>query len=504
MKKKTVLTQAVVIVAIIMVVNLILNQIYFRIDFTADKKYTLSQATKDLLKNIDDAVTITAYWSKNLPPQLQGHKQDFVDMLIEYENRSGGNVVYVVENPNESEEKMREVQQKGIQPVPVEITEKDQMQQMLAFMGAIMQQGEKTETISFIPPRSNVEFLLTQALKKLTVEDKPQVAVLQGHGEPGLDQMPQLAEALSTLYEVVDYTITDTSDIPGYFNSIAIFSPTDTFPESHLAKLDAYLRQGGGILLGYNGLQPDLSMGYLNTAPDIGLKNWLKGKGVELEDQFVIDVNCASVGVMQQIGPMQVQRRIRMPLIPIINNFADHPASSGLEALLLQFASPIHPGNKDSLFVATALGYTSDQSGSLIPPTGFDFQREWQENDFRQSNIPVALALEGVGEWSAARMVAVSNGNFAVNGPEGQAQSLSPDNINFASNAIDWLSDDTGLIELRTKGATARLLKPVTEDKRLLMKWGNVLAPILIILTIGVIRRQRNQRKKQRWLQGEY
>src|SRR5690606_22066181 len=148
----------------------------------------------------------------------------------------------------------------------------------------------------------------------------------------------------------------------------------------------------------------------------------------KLEDQYIIDVNCASVGVTQQFGPMQVQRRIRMPLIPIINNFADHPASSGLEALVLQFASPLHPAAKDSLFEASVLGYTSSQSGSLVPPTLFDFQREWQENDFRQSNIPVALALEGVGEWSGARIVAVSNGNFVVNGPEGQAQSLSPDN----------------------------------------------------------------------------
>lgn len=504
MKKQAVIIQALVVTAIIIVINLILNQVYFRIDFTADKKYTLSDATKDLLKSMDDAVTITAYWSKNLPPQLQGHKQDFLDMLIEYENRSGGNVVYVVENPNESEQKMAEVQQKGIQPVPVEITEKDQMKQMLAFMGAVLQQGDKTEVISFIPPRANVEFLLTQALKKLTVADKPQVAILQGHGEPGLNQMPQLIEALSALYDVVDYTITDSTGIPGYLNSVVIFNPTDTIPETHFNKLDQYLKQGGSVLVGYNALQPDFSMGYLNTAPDIGMKKWLLEKGVEMEDQYVIDVNCASVGVMQQIGPMQVQRRVRMPLIPIINNFADHPASAGLEALMLQFAAPVHPVEKDSLFTVTALGYTSKQSGALTPPQMFDLEKEWTESDFRQSNIPVAVALQGRNEWSSARMVVVSNGDFAVNGEGQQAQQLSPDNINFASNAIDWLSDDTGLIELRTKGATARLLEPVEEDERMLIKWGNVFAPVLIILMIGMIRRQRRTRKKQKWMQGEY
>lgn len=504
MKKQKAISQALIVAAIIIVMNMILNQVYFRIDFTADNKYTLSDATKNLLKNMDEVVTITAYWSENMPPQLQNHRRDFLDMLIEYENRSGGDIVYKVENPNENEQKMAEVQQKGIQPVPVEVTEKDQMKQMLAFMGAILQQGDKTEVISFISPNSNVEFTLTQALKKLIVEDKPDIAIIQGHGEPGLEQMPQLEQSLSALYDVKTYTITDTAEIPASFKSVAIFNPTDTIPQSHFEKLDNYMKSGGGILVGYNQLNPDFNSGFLNAAADIGMRKWLAEKGVQLENQYVIDVNCAAVGLLQQMGPIQVQRRVQMPLIPIIKNFSEHPAAAGLEAVVMQFVSPIEVGEEDSVFSYAVLGSTSERSGTMQVSEMFDLQHDWQENDFRQSNIPVAVALQGKGEWADARMVIVANGGFAVNGAGQEAQQLSPDNINFASNSIDWLADDTGLIELRTKSITARFLDPVEDDTRLIIKWTNVLAPVILVLVIGFIRRQQYLRKKQKWLQGEY
>ena len=104
MKKKNIILQLVIVLAIILVANLISNGLYFRLDFTEDDRYTFSQATKDVLDELDGVITIKAYFSEDLPAQLLKSKQDFEDQLVEYENRSGGNIVFEFISPNESEE----------------------------------------------------------------------------------------------------------------------------------------------------------------------------------------------------------------------------------------------------------------------------------------------------------------------------------------------------------------------------------------------------------------
>ncbi len=503
MKKSKVISQLLIFVGILVVVNLISEKLFFRLDFTADKEYTLSQATKKIIKNIDNVVTVTAYFTKDLPPQLQKNKKDFEDLLIEYENRSGGNIVYDFVNPNKDQQSEQEAQQKGISPVMVNVTQKDQVQQLRAYMGAVLQMGEKTEVIPMIQPGSSMEYALTTAIKKLSVTDKPKVAFLQGQGEPPMNASPQLAQQLSVLYSPEHYTITDTSNIPITYKAIAIIDPKDTFPQRYLAKLDAYLNQGGSIFLAYSNLQSNLNSQYLQANPDIGLKKWLAAKGITINDQYVIDASCGSVSVRQ--GNIPIPFQIQFPYFPIISEFADHPAVKGLESVFLPFVSPITYSPVDSAEKIQPLAFSSDKSGLVSAPTYIDINKRWQESDFNSPKQVVAVAVTGpIAGSGNAKMVIITNGTFAVNGQGQQQQQLNEDNVNLVSNAIDWLSDDTGLIDLRTKGVTSRPLKQIDDTKRNLYKWGNVVFPILLILFIAFIRRQRYLKKRQRWIQGNY
>jgi gliding-associated putative ABC transporter substrate-binding component GldG len=504
MKKRNVISQLLIITAILLVVNLISNQLFFRLDFTADKQYTLSKATKDILKELNDVITITAYYSEDLPPQLIKSRKDFVDLLVEYENRSDGNVVYEFVNPNKNEQTEMEAQQAGISPIMVNVRERDQMKQMRAYMGAILQMGEKKEVIPVIQPGTGMEYALTTAIKKLSVTDKPKIAILQGDGEPSLNASAQLMEQLRVLYDPETYTITDTADIPSYYKTVAIIDPKDTIPESHFRKLDQYLSKGGGIYLAFSNLQGNLQQAFLQKAPDIGIKSWLQKKGITVNDYYVIDANCGAVTVRQQQGPFMINSQIQFPYFPIITNFGDHPAGQGLESVFFPFVSSITFSPPDSSVQITPIAFTSENSGVVQPPAYVDINKDWTENDFHDGEQVVAVALEGhLGGGSAdAKMVVIPNGQFAVNGEGQQQQSLNEDNINLASNAIDWISDDTGLINLRTKGVTNRPLKQLEDSTKTLYKYGNVIVPILFVLFLGFIRKQRYNAKKQRWIQG--
>ncbi len=502
MKKQTIVIQLVVILAIIVVANLLSNQLYFRLDFTEDKRYTLSNATENILEELDDVITVSAFFSEDLPPQLLNNRKDFEDMLIEYEKRSGGNVVYEFINPNKDQAKEQEVQQKGIGPVMINVTENDRVEQMRAYMGATLQMGDRIEIIPLVQPGAAMEYELTTSIKKLAVIDKPKIGLIQGHGEATLESIPQLRQQLNVLYDFEPITITDTTSIPGYYRALVLVAPSDTIPASHFNKLDSYLSGGGKIFIAYSTVQGDLQQGLLSNTNDIGMINWLSNKGIRLGTDFVIDTQCATVTVSQQQGFFRINSQKEFPYFPRVTTFEDHPLTRGLDEMTLTFVSSVVPTYQDSTVRSTILAFTSPNSGTVRPPSRLDIQRKWRESDFNGGVQSLAAALEGVN--GLGKIVAVGNGDFFINGEGQRARQVSPDHVNFASNAIDWLADDTGLIDLRTKGITSRPLDTIEDGTKNLLKYGNVFAPILLLLLYAFGRRLQNQKKRQRWMQGNF
>ena len=146
----------------------------------------------------------------------------------------------------------------------------------------------------------------------------------------------------------------------------------------------------------------------------------------------------------------------------------------------------------------TAIAYTSDRTGLQKAPLYFNVQKQWTQSDFPMKNLVIAGALEGklVGE-TRSKIVVVANGNFPISGERGQK--IQPDNVNLLVNSIDWLSDDTGLIGLRTKGVTSRPINQMEDSTKSFLKWINFLLPIILVVGYGFVRFQikRNERIKR-------
>ncbi|KPK86516.1 MAG: hypothetical protein AMS27_04860 [Bacteroides sp. SM23_62_1] len=483
------------VVAIIIIINLLADQYYFRLDFTEDKQYTLSNASKDILKNLQNPITIKAYFSKDLPAQLVKTRRDFQEMLVEYGKLSGNTVVFEFINPSEDDQTENEAMQAGIQPLIINVREKDQMKQQKAYMGAVLNMENTSEIIPVIEPGAAMEYALSTAIKKLSVVDKPSVGLLQGHGEPPISEMIQVSIELSVLYNFEPLYLTDSTTIPLRFHTIAIIRPLDSIPDYQLNQLDEFLDRGGRLFIAMDRVSGDLQNAFGMTI-NTGLESWLMNKGIYVNDNFVIDANSVNVTMQQQIGNAIHISSILMPYIPIINNFADHPITKGLEAVVMQFVSSLD-FTGDSGLAYTPLVLTSERSATQPAPQYFNYQRRWTEFDFPLQNLVVGAAIEGnFGGNGYSKMVVLADGDFAINGPRGQQQQLQEDNVSLMVNSIDWLSDDTGLIALRTKGVSSRPIKDMEDSRRTFLKWLNFLLPILLILIYGFVRFQyrRNQR----------
>lgn len=495
MKAQRISITIFLVFALAVVINLLASEYFFRLDFTHEKQYTLSKATTDILTGLDEPVTVKAYFSENLPPNFSGTRKDFKELLIEYGSRSDGNVVYDFIDPNSDEKKELEALQNGIQPVLIDVREKDQIKQQKAYMGAVLTKGKEKEIIPFVQPGGAMEYALSTSIKKIAVTNKPSIGFTQGHGEPSLSAINQAYTALSVLYEIEEVSLNDSTPIPSNLKAIAILAPSDSFSTVQLAYIDQYLSSGGRLLIGLNRVKGDFSNA-MGSEVSTGLENWLRSKGLVVQPDFVVDVNCGAVTVQQQQGIYTFANQVQFPYLPIINQFADHPAVKGLEQVILQFASSIiYVG--DSSLRYTPLLFSSEKSGVLQAPLFFDVNKQWKEEDFPRSRIGLGGVLEGkFGREIPSKLLVIGDGDFAVNGERGRGQQLNPDNVSLLVNGIDWLADDTGLIELRTKGVTSRPLDTLEDGTKTLLKYLNFLAPVLLVVIYGIARAQ--YRRKQR------
>ncbi len=497
MTQRTFVISIALVAGIVVLLNVLADEYFLRLDFTADKRYTLSKATRTILTDLNDPVTVTAYFSEDLPPNIERTRREFRELLTEYARASDDFVVYEFIDPASSDETEQAAMQSGVSPVLIDVRERDQMTQKRAFLGAVVQLGEREEVIPFLQPGAAMEYALSMAIKTLSVETQPPIAWIQGHGEPSPAEMPQAQQALSVLYSVEPLTFTDTTlaSIPDRFRTALLIAPTDSIPPAHLMALEGFLGRGGRLLVAVDRVEGDFRSA-MGRAVSTGLESWLADKGIEIEDSFVIDVNCGAVAVQQQTGNFRFTSNVSFPYLPIISSFAAHPIVEGIEAVLMEFASPIDFSG-DTTVTFTPFAWTSNRSGLHPTPVFFDVSRQWEETDFPEGNLVVGATLEGPLAGSAeSRMVVFSDGRFAVGGAGPQAGAVQPDNVSLLVNAVDWLEDDTGLVGLRTMGITARPLDPVSDGAKALLKYGNFLLPILFAMLYGGWRAHRRRRQR--------
>jgi gliding-associated putative ABC transporter substrate-binding component GldG len=497
MKQDKKLSMALVI-GIVVIVFLLSRQYFFRLDLTEDKEFTMSKATKNILHNLDDQVNVKAYFSENLPADFERVKTDFQNLLIEYNNISKGKVDYHFINPGKDQASEQEATQNGIQPLLINVREKDEASQKKAFMGAIVEYGDQKEVIPFINRESPMEYDLTTAIKKISVKDKPSLGFLQGNGEPALNQMPQVTKELSVIYSVESIDLAKEETIADRIKAIVIVNPADSIPDEQFKKLDDYLAKGGKIIAAVNAVSGDFS-----TASGSEVKNnifkWLASHGVTVDPTFVVDASCGKVTLQQRIGNFSIPTQINFPYLPLIKTFSKHPVTTGIEAVLFQFASPIHFKSADGALF-TALLTSSTKAGTLNVPLYFDVQKQWTQADFPLSNIPLGGVVEGLMQNPDSRLVVYSDGDFIIS----QEGNLNPDNVNLMLNTVEWLVDKSGLAELRDKGIVYRPIKDLEEGKRAFTKYFNFLFPLALVGAVGIWRSQRNRRKRHQRMEEKY
>ena len=501
--KKTI--PVLLIIGIVVLLNVMVQPFVLRLDFSEGKQYTLTEATRGILGNLKEPVTVTAYFSGKLPPDIGKVKKDFQDLLVEYAARSGGQLEYSFIDPQTDQQKQEAVNY-GIQPLTINVREKDQVRQQQAYLGAVVKRGNLTEVIPFIEPGSSPEYPLTTAIKRLSLTSKPSIAFLYGHDEFSVNELREVVQSLSSLYDIQVLDMNQQTAIADSVKVAVMWGPKSVVPFEHLNMLDAYLNRGGHLVVGLNRVTVDMQQAVVQSV-ETGLESWLLNKGVRVDSSVVVDVQCGSVNVPQNLGFMQVSAQVKFPYLPLVSEFADHPVTKGISQVLLPYASPvIFTGKADGSTAFQPLMYSSERSGVFPLPHQIQIaEKTWKESDFPLSAVKLGGILSRTGtDGNQHHLVVFGDADFPTTGEGGQ--SVGKENVSLLVNAIDWLGDDTGLLTLRSKALGFRPIKASylldeANQQRQLIKWGNVLLPVVLVGLIGLLMHRRNQRiRKQRML----
>lgn len=490
----------VLLIAALLLLNLIAQRFKFRMDLTADKRYSLSPVTIKLLKELPEAVTVSAYFTEKMPPDLAIARQDFKDLLVEYAARSNGNLVFEFIDPNSADSLMLKAQQEGIQPLLATTREKDKQENLQVYMGCTVRMGDRKATIPAIQQGSALEWTVSSAIKEVSILEKPVVGLVQGHGEASLQELNQLVQSLSVMYSVQPTAIYDSVPIHERFQALVFVGPTDSIPPMQLDRLHEFLARGKGAVFAYDPVRSDLGSTPVAEVRATNLEPWLERHGLQVAPFIIVDQRCNQVQVMQQMGNFTMPVPIAFHYFPVLNGFADHPVTQGLDVVVFQFCSPIRSAVRDSTLRFTPVLFTSEKSGTVPSPQVIDLRKQWTEADFPLGPQAVGAEIAGsFGGGSEGHLILFTNGRFSVSGTQERPAQLPPGNINLMVNAVDRATGQNDLLGLRGKELNYRPLDDLSDGTRSGLKWMNLLLPVLLAVVYGIGRRawrraQRTQR----------
>jgi gliding-associated putative ABC transporter substrate-binding component GldG len=512
-KKTQTLLRVMLVLGILVLVNFISVRIFGRLDLTKAGVYTLSDASKNLVRNLDDRVTVKAYFTEDLPAPYNNNRRAVLDVLNDYKAYSKGNLHYEFVNP-EGEKNEREAQQAGIPPVEVQIVKEDKFEVKRAFLGLVMMYEDKKEVLPVIQNLGSLEYDISAAIKRLTSRTKKRIGYTTGHQETALTSMQRASQEINAQYETVPVDLSsNTAEIPQDLAALLIIAPQMKFSDTAKYQIDQYLMRGGKVAFLLNKMNIDLSAQYkVAQSVDLGLEDMLENYGIRINSDLVRDAQCASITVMQNQGQFQMRSQVPFPYLPnAVNVDRSNPIVKDLQGLIFYFVSSLdttlaaNKGLKAEVLVRSSK-HSGRQSGFVM----IDPFHRYTPEELAESNIPMAAVVSGFFKsfFSAAsgsassgdgkslvpqtikspdtRIIVVGDGDFMKDDFAGNRG-----NLTFFVNIVDFLADDAGLITIRSKDIAQPPLEQVSDGTKKLLKYGTLLLPPFLVIAYGLLRWRR-------------
>ena len=546
MKNKFV--QTLFVIGGIIVLNILASFVFFRLDLTEEKRYSLSDATKSLLENLSEkdstAVFVKIYLGGDeLPGGFERLKRAVTETLEEFKVYGGTNIDYKFVNPNaEADTKKREafymeLAKKGMNPTSLVDNKNGKRVETIIFPYALISVAGKEVPVLLLKGTQgktaeeklnqsyeNVEYELATAIRKLTLRERKKIGFLVEFTK--LKPL-NFSDLIASLQDRYDLFIIDAKSSPTFQGLDAMILPKPDFPvdDSTKYKIDQFVMGGGRMLFFVDGLKVDsvsLEGNYAQPL-DLNLTDLLFKYGVRVNSNIIKDAgSCAMIPmVVGDLGDKPNIQPVPFRYFPLINNFGKSLITNNLDLVFSRYVASIDTVKADGI-TKTPLLMTTPYTKVLNAPAFVTFNEartEAEQADYQGGVKTIAYLLEGKfqslykntllpsdpkyknfkAESLPTKIVVCSDGDLIVNEVStktGNPMPLGYDKVSkhtfgnkeFMMNAIDYLIDENGVIQARGKEIKLRPLDKIkTRDERTFWQILNVGLPVGLVLLFGFI-----------------
>lgn len=332
----------VLVGAILVLVNVIFAGVVLRLDLTGGKEFTVSKATKDVLRELKDLTTVTVYMSQDLPPQLATLRREISDLLDEYRTYGHGKVQVEFVDPTQDPQTEQRLRTLGIPQIMAQTVEKDQLQVKNIYLGIVVSYLDRQEVIPVVQDTYTLEYDLTSAILKVGRQEQYVIGVLAGPTEHDLSKhMQGLRELLQKQFQVQPVNLRDgESAVPPEVNLLIVAGP-NRVPERVQYQIDQYIMRGGRVIVLIDPIRLPED-GTLQGMPvDSGLEALLAHYGVRVQKSMVVDrALCAQASFSGGYIRYTIPYPYWPKAVPDLLNRQD-PITNRLESLVLPWVAPL-------------------------------------------------------------------------------------------------------------------------------------------------------------------
>ena len=476
----------------VILLNLVSARAFLRFDLTSQKAFSLSKASKDVVKHIESPLSVKVFFTKNLPAPYNNVEQYLTDLLSEYKSNSSKYFSYQVFDMSK-QENQEQAHNLGIYPVQIDQVETSGFSSKIAWMGIAITYGDYIAAIDSLKTTKDIEYKITTTISKIiNAQDNNrqqlyEVGYITGHGEHALRSNPYaqsftelgcqgFRNLLSDIYSIKEINLAE-EEIPVSLKSIIINGPVMPFSDEELNKISSFISNGGNVLFFIDPLKElpaEQNSMPQYTANHTGLETILDGFGISIEPKFVFDDKCV---IQYQNTGKQIFNWA--PIVEKNNVAKKHPVTKNLGGIIFYTMGPVSI-DESKAKNAVILAKTSDKSwatdeniilypGYVNPPS--------DSTEFGPRNIAVAVQ-------DSSKIIVVSSSIITTDiliRSEESATEL------FVKNAVDYVNDNDDFCEMRTKGTRLDFISIKSEWAALAIKLLNEFGLALVVVIIGFI-----------------
>lgn len=533
---------------ILIVLNVLGSLFFHRFDLTKDKRYTLSPTSLQIIKQVKNPLSIKIYMQGELPADFRRLQQETKQLLEEFQAYNS-NIVFEFVNPMENEDEsmaiVKSLYQKGLTPVNITVDDKGKQSQAMIFPWAVAVYDNKevnipllknimgaSTTQKVIGSIQHLEYSIADAINKISKDKQKKVAIIKGNGELSEIHIGKLLRQIKESYYIGPFTLDSVAKDPNgtldalkKYDLAIISKPTEKFSDEEKQVLDQFIMNGGKTLWLIDQVAADMDSLYnqagatLAYPRDLNLNDMFFKYGFRINPDLIKDENGSPIKLAtgEQGSATQYQDFI-WKFAPLVQPASQHPIVKNLGGIKFDFANPI-----DTLkngIKKTVLLQSSQYSKVIGTPSEINLnivtEKTTPADYLNKGNQNLSVLLEGSfhsafenrvlpfkensfqAKGKPTKMIVVADGDIARNqldknmmpvelGYDQRTGNLY-DNKDFMMNCINYLLDDTGLINIRSKDVELPLLdKEKVYENYTTTQFITIGLPILILLVFGLV-----------------